>query len=282
MNEVRKTFTDAEIEKFKPSEKIGLVSCINPEGLPHMALLTSIMANGPQKLTVGQFCLGLSKWYMKEKKNIAFLILTLDKKMWRGRAIWTHERTEGPEYIIYNNIPMFRYNSYFGINKVHYLDLVETGGEESLPMGGIIKGSLLTMIGKGAAKTGREERILRPFAEDLINKLDSLKFLSFIDTNGFPAIIPVIQCQAADSRRLVFSPSVYSDELKMLKEHDNVALYALNFKMQTVLLRGVFLGYRNYRGIKMGVIDINWVYNSMPPIHDQIYPEKKLEAVVNF
>jgi len=29
-------------------------------------------------------------------------------------------------------------------------------------------------------------------------------------------------------------------------------------------------------------VDINWVYNSMPPKPGQIYPVQKLRAVVNF
>jgi hypothetical protein len=30
------------------------------------------------------------------------------------------------------------------------------------------------------------------------------------------------------------------------------------------------------------VLDIDWVYNSMPPSHGQIYPEVELEAVTDF
>jgi len=282
MSEKRTFFNEAEIEKFKPSEKIGLVACVDRSGLPHMALLTSIMAAGPSVMTIGQFCLGLSKWFMKETKLVSFLILTLDKRMWRGRARWTHEREEGPEYTVYNNMPMFRYNSYFGINKVHYLDLVETGGEEALPMGGIIAGALATKLAKGGAKTGIGVRILRPIAEELFNGLDSLKFLSYIGRDGYPEIIPVIQCQAADSRRLAFNPSVYRGELSMLRAGAKVAVFGLNMKMQSVLVRGTYNGIGRYRGVSLATIDIDWVYNSMPPIHDQIYPEKKLDAVVNF
>ena len=52
--------------------------------------------------------------------------------------------------------------------------------------------------------------------------------------------------------------------------------------MQSVLVRGTYNGIGRYRGVSLATIDIDWVYNSMPPIHDQIYPEKKLDAVVNF
>ena len=32
----------------------------------------------------------------------------------------------------------------------------------------------------------------------------------------------------------------------------------------------------------LGTVDIEWVYNSMPPAHGQIYPEVPLEPVIEF
>ena len=55
------SFSNEEMTAFGPAEKIGLVACVNPEGLPHMSLITSIMAPKADQLTLGQFCQGLSK-----------------------------------------------------------------------------------------------------------------------------------------------------------------------------------------------------------------------------
>jgi len=278
----RSAFTPEEIEAFAPAEKVGLVACVNPDGLIHVTLITSIMAPDPTRITIGQFCMGRSKWYMQQKPEIGFLIMTLDKRMWRGKARWTHKMHDGPEFEIYNDMPMFRYNAYFGINTVHYLDLIETFGEEKLTMGKIVPAAVLTRFAKSAAATGVKKRILKPFAEDLFNGMDTLKFLSYISGDGIPAIIPVIQCQASDSRRLVFSTLPFQDELRAIPVDTTIAIFGLNLKMQSVLVRGIFTGFRSYRGIQMGVTNIEWVYNSMPPCHDQIYPEWKIEPVSEF
>jgi hypothetical protein len=267
---------------FEPAEKIGLVACINDEGLPHISLITSIMAPRSDQLTLGQFCEGLSKHYIQKNRHIAFLIMTMDKTMWRGRAKWTHLKKEGPEYERYNEIPMFRYNSYFGINTVHYLDLIDTSGSEKLPMSRIVPAALLTRLSKRTVATGKDGRILKPFAEDLFNQLDSLKFMSYLGRDGFPEIIPLIQCQAADSRRLAFSPFAFKDELSHIAEGTPVAVFCLTMKMEDVLTRGIFQGYNRAAGIKLGTIDIEWVYNSMPPAHGQIYPEVALTPIVDF
>jgi hypothetical protein len=282
MSDTRKEFTENEIKAFQPEEKIGLVASINPEGLPHISLITSIQAAGPSIITLGEFCKGKSKEYIQKRRNIGFLIMTLDRKVWRGKAKWTHLRKEGPEFEAYNNLPMFRYNAYFGIHTVHYLDLMETSGQEGLPLGQIIYASLLTRLAKGNLKISNQNRILKPFAESIFNRLDALKFISWISDDGFPVIIPVLQCQAADSRRVVFSSKAYRNELKKIPKGTAVAVFAMTMKMEDVLIRGTFNGFSTSRFMEVGSVDIDWVYNSMPPCHGQIYPEIPLNPVIEF
>lgn len=279
---LKQSFSPQDMKTFEPAEKVGLIATINPEGRVHITLITSIMAPDPKHLALGQFCVGLSKWFMQQNPEVAFLIMSLDRKMWRGKAKWTHKKTDGPEYEFFNDLPMFRYNAYFGINTVHYMDLIETTHPQDLPMLKIIPAAVLTKLVKGSVKTNKYQRILKHFAEDLFNRLDSLKFLSYIGEDGFPVIIPVIQCQAADSSRLAFSPFAYKDELMNIPDGTPVAVYCLTLEMQSVLIRGTFTGYSRNRGIQIGCVDIDWVYNSMPPKHEQIYPAVELKPVVNF
>ena len=282
MNTVKHSFTDDEIEKLRPNEKVGIVACANMQNEPHISLLTSIMPIAPQKMTVGQFSVGLSKQFMRANRNISFVMISLDQKMWRGKAVWTHFEDSGPEYEIYNNMPMFRYNAYFGINRVHYLDLVETTEGTSLPMAHIVLSVLKTMAARGGAGTGITDEILPPLGVQIFNEMGSLKFLSYMNPQGFPELIPVIQCQASDSRRLVFAQGPYGRELAGVPEGSRVAVFAMTLKMEDILIRGRFSGFHRHRGVKLGIIDIDWVYNSLPPAHGQIYPKVDLKAVTNF
>jgi hypothetical protein len=139
------------------------------------------------------------------------------------------------------------------------------------------------MVSKSAAKQKNSaQRILKPWAEGLFNRLDSIKFLSYIDTDGFPVLIPLIQCQATDSTRLAFSSLAYKDELNALRQGSSVAVFGLTLDMEDVLVRGVFTGFKRRRGVTLGCVDVHWVYNSMPPKPGQIYPAQELKAVVNF
>ena len=250
-------FSTEEIGALVPTEKVALVATVNPEGLPHVSLLTSLQPVGPARLVLGEFSRGLSKEFMQRNNNIGFLMMTLDRRLWRGTARWTHLAKEGPEYQMMNEKPMFRYNTYFGINTVHYFDLVEKTGPEALPMGAIVRSALKTAFARGGARR-KIGPVLKPFALSIIDRMDSLKFLSYIDGRGFPVIMPVIQCRAADSGRLVFAASPYTGELAAVPKGATVALFAMTMKMEDILVRGVYSGVRSIRGVPLGMLDITW------------------------
>ncbi len=267
---------------FEAEAKVGLLATVSPEGLPHISLIASMQAKDPTQLIWGQFSEGRSKVHVRQNPHVGFLIMTLDRNLWRGKALWTHGETEGEDYEMYNQKPMFRYNAYFGIHTVHFMDLVETYGKEGLPLARIVMASLATKAAKDGAKSPEDERILKPWAEGLFNRLDTLKFIGYVDEEGFPTIVPVIQCQAAGSRRLAFSTLAYGDELAPIKQGMQVAVFGMSMQMEDVLVRGTFLGYDRVRLQRLGVIELEWVYNSMPPTPGQIYPPVELKPVVNF
>jgi len=265
---------------FERDAKIGLLGTADGAGLPHLSLITSLQAKDPTHLMYGQFCEGLSKTHVKNNARAGFLIMSPEKEIWRGKALWTHEAKSGEDYETYNNKPMFRYNSYFGIHTVHYLDLVTCGGKEKLDVRRIALGSLITMLSRHMVRSKQTKRILKPWAEAHIAKPGTLKFLSYIGNDGYPVIVPLVPCQTADSRRLVFAPTVYRRDLAAMPAGMTLAVFTVNLQMESVLVRGVFAGYRRFVGPAVGIIDIDWVYNSMPPKQGIIYPIAPLRPVM--
>lgn len=279
---IKHEFNQDDITAFEPENKIGLLATVNKDNQAHITLITTLQAKNPKELIWGQFSEGLSKVNVKNNPKTAFLIMNLQRKLWRGKALWKQEKKEGEEYIRFNKLPMWRYNSYFGIHTAHYMDLTETTEQQSLPVAKIVVSALLTKIAKSALASNNESRIMNDWTEDFFNKLDTLKFLSYVSEDGFPALIPLLQCQAADSSRLVFNTKVYEKELLKIKEGAELTVFGLSIDMKDVLVRGKFLGFKKHRGIRLGAIDIDWVYNPMPPVSGQIYPEQKTESIVDF
>lgn len=276
------TITDNEIKSFEPSEKIGIVATIDDQNRPHISLLTSIQAGGPDTIIIGEFFKGKSKKYMQQRPNIAFAIITPDKKIRFGKAKWTHLLKEGDEYEAYNRQPMFRYNTYFGIHTVHYLDLIDISIPEFLPIMKIVKAAVLTKLFKRAPANSLQETILKPFAEDLFNSLKTFTFISYLDDKEALDIIPVFQCQAASSSSLAFHLSAYSERLSKIKPGQEVAVFCLSMQMESVLIKGQYKGVQKQFGVSLGTIDIDFVYNSMVPTPGQIYPAKDLQPVIDY
>jgi len=278
----KKQFNPEDIEAFKPESKIGLLATVNEAGLPHITLITTLQANSPKEVIWGQFTEGKSKENVLLNPKTGFLIMTLDKNLWRGKALWRESKKEGPEYIYFNKLPMWRYNSYFGLHTIHYMDLVETTEKAVLPVAGIVLSALLTKFAKSGAKSNDNKEVMNPWTVNLLNKLDALKFLAYVAEDGFPVIIPLLQCQAADSKQIVFHPGAYAEELLAIEEGTEVAVIGLTLQMQDVLVRGKFTGYKRQQAVKLGIVEIDWVYNSMPPLAGQIYPPTEIKTVNDF
>jgi hypothetical protein len=280
--DIYKSFSEADIKSFEPEMKIGLLATINETGLPHLTLISTLRASTPTQVVWGQFTEGLSKQFVRRNPKTAFLIMTLDRELLRGKASFTHTAQQGKEFDIYNNTPMFRYNAYFGVHTVYYMDLVEHSGREALPMGGIVIAAIQTIVARTFSGNRGGKKVLNPWTQGLMNKIDNLKFLAYVGADGYPVIIPVIQAQASGSEHIVFSVSAYRDELCVIPKDTTVAVFGMSLDMEDVLMRGTFGRIRRVGGFRCGVVSVNWVYNSMPPVPQQIYPALDLEPVTSF
>lgn len=206
----------------------------------------------------------------------------LDKNLWRGKATFSHLAKEGKEYDYYNNVPMFRYNAYFGVHTVYYLNLVSQTGKAALPMNQIIFAAIQTILARSlGSKTGKKD-VLNPWTRSFLDKLDNLKFLSYIGADGYPVIIPAIQVQSLDKQHVLFSTAVYTSELKAIPAGADLAVFSMALTMEDVLLRGKYQGIRRVGGFQAGVVEVDWVYNPMPPIPGQVYPPLELQPVSEF
>jgi Pyridoxamine 5'-phosphate oxidase len=275
-------FSEADIRSTKPELKIGLLATVTPEGLPHVTLLSSLMACGPAQLCFGQFTEGMSKKHILTNPKAGFLIMSLDKNLWRGKAKYTHYAKSGPEYDFYNNVPMFRYNAYFGVHTVYYLDLLAQTGRSPLPMNRIIFAAIQTILARTFGRKPAKQSVLNPWTRTFLDKIDNLKFLSYVGADGYPFIIPAIQTQSLDGQHVLFSTSVYVEELQAIPAGVPLAVFSMALTMEDVLLRGTYHGIHSVGGVKAGVVEVDWVYNPMPPVPGQVYPPVELKPVTQF
>jgi hypothetical protein len=278
----QRRFDETDIKATEPSLKVGLLATINHDGMPHLTLISTLQACSPTEVAWGQFTEGLSKEFIRRNPRAGFMVMTLERELWRGKATFGRTATDGREFEAYNNTPMFRYNAYFGIHTVYYMDLVGHSGRQRLPMPRIVLGAVLTTAAKvlGGAPGGAV--VLNSWTRDLLGKMDTLKFLAYVDEDGYPAIIPVIQAQAWGKEGVIFSTAAYGEELAAIQPGTPVAILGMALSMEDVLVRGPFGGLRRIGGVRCGTVQVESVYNSMPPVPQQIYPPVALEPIRDF
>ncbi|MDR2525912.1 MAG: hypothetical protein LBC83_07025 [Oscillospiraceae bacterium] len=271
---MKSTIGAAEAALLAQDSKIALLGTLDETGCPHITFFNSLQGLGDQQLTFGQFMVGQSKTFLPQRPDCAFLALSADMNWLRGRARYTHKETGGAEYEMYNNKPLFRYNTYFGINTVWYLDLLGISEIQKLPMPQIAAGAILTRV--AAALRGKSEKgALALFSRQLFAKLDGLKFLCYADAQGALNLVPIIQATHAGADRAVFLPTPYGKLLKDAPQGCRAAILAVNLELQSVLVKGT-LAKRS----GAFTLDIDRVYNPMPPAVGYIYPKAAKPAPV--
>lgn len=273
---MKKTLDNKMLEAFSVSMKIGLVATIDTDNKPHITVLSTLQGKNETTMMFGKFVEGLSKQFILNQPKTGFLIMNPEKQFWYGKMLFQSLKKEGDDYVMYNNQPLYRYNSYFGINTVYYFNLQEISEGETLPMGQIIKNALKVKMKKHIFKEQSPE-IMHPWIQKFTAKLDTLKFLSYINDDGFPEIIPIIQSQSVGSNRIVIKNQPFSERLNHLIPNQKIAILAFSMSMENILLKGSFSGF-NQSGF--GYMTIEQIYNSMPPVHKYIYPINSNPEVV--
>ncbi len=279
-------FSKEAIVFTEPEIMVKLISTIDPRGWPHITLISSNRAKTKNQVVWGQFTEGLSKKYVEKnpKQGIFWMTAEMPFKFLQAKVKFSHWKIEGEDIEYFNKLDLMRYNPYMNIWKVFYNDVIAVSPIRKLSLLGVIKGILLDMIGRGATKTKLPEKRLNVIGYKLFKGALNPKFISYIDpSDGYPVIIPCIQLQASDHNRLIFPLTVLKEDLKKIPPNSKIAVFGNNTDLVSQLVNGTFLGFKKFRGIKFGVVEIEEIYNSCPPLIGKIYPEIETRPkVTNF
>lgn len=281
-----KAFDESVLSAFQPVFKIGLIATVTPEGLPHITLTSSLRAATPKKLVFGEFYGGRSVRNLKNNPKAAFLVLTGDRRIYRGHAGWSHSRVGGPQYDEYCDMPFFSGESCFSVSRVHYLDLVDARGPEFFPGRKRFFTAVLSRPSKqgerASAADPEKQEILSGIARRIMNRPDAFGFMAFVKKDGFPEIVPLLHCRPSGGGRLLVFPFSRREEPEEVQAGERVSVLCITKAMESVLMGGVFAGFRRRKFLKRGLMEIDTIYNSMPPAHGRIYPPEPLEAVTQW
>jgi len=283
-SQTRASFSAEQISALESDRKLAVVATLDPGELPHVTLITSLQAKDPERLMFGQFCEGRAKANLKADPRAGFLVLDGSGRVISGTARWSGDATSGADYEAYNRKPMFRYNAYSGIHRVHYLELLSLGGDQQANFTRAAAAGLINAAARLWPRRRRGANALTPWALRHLNSLRTLKFASVVAADGYPRIAALLPCAALGRDRLVFGATLLGMDTGAIEAGAAVAVLGLNLQFESVLVRGRVAGFTRSVGLgrRVRVIEIEEVYNSMPFKQGPIYPMPPLAAVTSF
>ncbi len=260
------TFTHTEImAKF--------IATIDPDGYPHLTFITSTKAISPKIVKWGAFTYGNSKRNVKKnpKQGILCMSAAMPFQFLQIKADFDYLSMDGSDAADFNQMSMFRYNTYMRIDRIFFNTVYRARRIRDISLLGIVGGILANLNPfRNRGKTGVPENRLESVGNRLFQGMVFPKFISYIDSDGYPIIIPCFQARSVERKRIVFPLSQFKQDLLQIPEGAKVSVFAMDFETVNQMVQGKYLGIDH----KLGIIDIERVYNSMPPKIGELYPNK--------
>lgn len=256
---------EKDIPQFLPDMMIKILATVDENQKPNLVFINSFEAKDNRTLMFAEFIHGKSKKYLEQNLKCAVDFLTLEYNNWLVKGDFSHWEYEGEDYNYYNQKTLFRNNAYTGITRVGYIDVKKviapnTPVKSDRKIAKIIK----NFISEGKADSNKPE-IMPSLVEKIFKGASNLKFISYIDEDEYPMIIPAMQLVPVDRNRLIFTPSILKEDFLKINPGTVMACYAMSLEIIMYLIRGTFQDIQEYEGIPIGILDVEEVYCSMPP-----------------
>lgn len=259
------------LEIYRQEEVAKFLATLSADGVPNVALIVSQTPAEPGVVVFGEFMMVKTLANVRANPRVASMAITPKLEMAGFKADVTGWTTSGPYIDLINSIPFFRYNAYTGI---HNVGITQVRKALDLPRG-------ISMLTAGreylAVRTrGRVGRALRVQGADtpdpVRRKFDSvmsIKVMAFEDSDGYPNVVPLFGVMFRTPGELRFKVSSYNRAVVEAKVPCAVALNVLTLDLMTYQVKGTLEGFTSSLGLDVGVVRVQEVYSSMPPLCGQ-------------
>lgn len=243
------------------------LATVSARGVPNIVPIISIEATDAQTIIFAELMIWKTRKNLEENPQVAAAVMTRDLKAWVVKGDFVGFQKKGKYYEKLSGNELFRYNAYTGIRSAAVIRIKEVLPAVSLPKGKLLGDLLKVRVlspRAGSQLRGKQE-IPLPVSEKF-RRLMGVKYLAYIDTDGYPGIIPLLSSYPADGRRLIFGTSISGKAIGRLKSREKVAASVITSDPVAYQVKGSFQGIKRYWGIKVGVIDIDELYSASPPL----------------
>lgn len=250
---------------YEQGEVAKFLATVSREGIPNVVLILSQVPVAPGKVAFGEFMMVKTLANLESNPRVASIALTekLEMAGFKGEVEYWAESGEYVDKI--NDIELFRYNAYGGINNIAVLDLLEI-----LPLPekiSLLKAGREFLSMRAAGRPAGGNGALVPEAiTSKFNGIMSIKVLAFAGEDGFPEVRPIFGVRMSAGGEMKFKISSYNKRLGEIKPGAPVAMNVLTMDLLSYQLKGVLKRFEKRAGVEMGVVQVDSAFSCIPPL----------------
>jgi predicted pyridoxine 5'-phosphate oxidase superfamily flavin-nucleotide-binding protein len=260
------SLSPAIVEALAGERTPKFLATLSVEGVPNVVPIISLQAADERTVIFGEFMMWKTRRNLEVNPRVSVAVMT-DSQGWVIKGDFLEFQRSGPHFDQIMAGDTFRYNAYAGIRNAGVIRV-----------GSVVRAFALSRLAvlldmaraKWFARSARKRsvngvtvpiQVRQKFA-----RLQAAKFLAYLDSDGYPDIVPVLSLVPADEQTFVFSGGPAEPALAALSARARVAASVLTFEPLAYQIKGEFLGTERSLGRLAGVLAIQEVYSASPPL----------------
>ena len=246
-----------------------LATC-SSDGIPNIVPCTSMTSAGDMdnRLIFGNFLLRKSVDNMNQNPHVGMMIITPDLEGWVLQGVFLEWQQTGTYADYLNNSDLLRYNAYTGIRNAGVIQVRKVIRHFRISKQRVLTDYLLARASTYSKTRGgsAEATVMPPVVQKNFRLMMAIRILTFMDSDGYPLVIPTLSLQPAGESTLVCAQGLFADMLESLDTGSPIAASLLTFDAVSFQAKGHWLESRNLLGAPMGSMSVTSVYAGGPPI----------------
>ena len=133
--------------------------------------------------------------------------------------------------------------TYTNVYRTYHNDVRAATDVRVIETAGILKGIGANLLAKGALRVPHATPKIPPWGVAILNNPFNAKVISYIDSDGYPIILPCLQLRAVDPSRLIFPFTQFNVELNAIPLNSHISIFGLvaaNQELINIMVNGNF------------------------------------------
>jgi predicted pyridoxine 5'-phosphate oxidase superfamily flavin-nucleotide-binding protein len=245
------------------------LATLNSEGVPNVVPIMSLQAVDESTVIFGEFMIWKTRRNLEVNPRVSLAVMTASQG-WVIKGDFQGFQRSGPYFDRIMASDMFRYNAYAGIRNAGVIRVVSVVRAFALSrLTVLLDMARARWFARRARRRGADGVAVPLPVREKFARLQTAKFLAYLDDDGYPDIVPVLSLIPAGEQTFVFSSGLAGPVLAGLSPGAKVAASVLTFEPLAYQIKGQFVEAERSLGRLAGVVAVQEVYSASPPLSGQ-------------